>query len=185
MTFQQSLPFILAREGGYVNDPDDAGGETYKGISRVSNPNWIGWKRIDFFKTSQNFPAVLDTDDELSTAISDLYFSNYWLKIKADTINNGLLQLHMFDVAVNSGPIASIIMLQQAIGCKDDGLFGNKTLAALNNTQNQKQFVERYVELRREKYALIVKKRPTQLKYLKGWLNRIFEVEKYFNSLNA
>ena len=32
--FRLAYKKIEAAEGGYVNDPDDKGGETYKGISR-------------------------------------------------------------------------------------------------------------------------------------------------------
>ncbi len=28
MSFEQAVEFVLEREGGYVNDPDDKGGET-------------------------------------------------------------------------------------------------------------------------------------------------------------
>ena len=31
--FQKMLKFVLAREGGYVNNPNDKGGETNKGIT--------------------------------------------------------------------------------------------------------------------------------------------------------
>ena len=41
---------LILAEGGYVNDSDDAGGETYLGISRKNNPNWSGWKLIDSIK---------------------------------------------------------------------------------------------------------------------------------------
>ena len=39
MTFAQIIPEVLKREGGYVNDPDDMGGETRFGISKRSYPD--------------------------------------------------------------------------------------------------------------------------------------------------
>lgn len=33
--FEHALQLLLQHEGGYVNDPDDQGGETYKGIARI------------------------------------------------------------------------------------------------------------------------------------------------------
>ena len=36
--FKESFDKVILAEGGYVNDPDDAGGETYLGISRVNHP---------------------------------------------------------------------------------------------------------------------------------------------------
>jgi lysozyme family protein len=37
------IEFTLRNEGYYVNDKDDSGGETYRGISRVNFPKWAGW----------------------------------------------------------------------------------------------------------------------------------------------
>mgnify|MGYP002957326922 CR=1 FL=1 len=36
--FNEEFKKVILVEGGYVNDPDDAGGETYLGISRRYNP---------------------------------------------------------------------------------------------------------------------------------------------------
>ena len=48
--FNLSIPKILKHEGGYVDNPNDIGKETYGGISRKYNPNWEGWKFIDDWK---------------------------------------------------------------------------------------------------------------------------------------
>ncbi len=52
---------VLNNEGIYSNDPDDAGGETYKGISRKANPNWDGWISIDAIKKAHptTFKGIL------------------------------------------------------------------------------------------------------------------------------
>ena len=44
--FQPALQKVLAHEGGYVNDPDDPGGETYKGIAHNMHSKWGGWVYI-------------------------------------------------------------------------------------------------------------------------------------------
>lgn len=38
--FNIAFQKTLTHEGGYVNDPEDSGGETYKGISRNNHKNW-------------------------------------------------------------------------------------------------------------------------------------------------
>ena len=44
--FQEALKKVLVYEGGYVNDKDDAGGETYKGITkRIIGINFI-WMKL-------------------------------------------------------------------------------------------------------------------------------------------
>ena len=45
--FNEEFKKVILVEGGYVNDPDDAGGETYLGISRRYNPNSKIWNIID------------------------------------------------------------------------------------------------------------------------------------------
>ena len=48
--FGDAFKKLSIKEGGYVNDKDDAGGETYRGISRKYNPTWQGWTMIDSYK---------------------------------------------------------------------------------------------------------------------------------------
>ena len=39
MTFDEIIDNVLESEGGYVNDKDDAGGETNMGISKKAYPD--------------------------------------------------------------------------------------------------------------------------------------------------
>ena len=48
--FTKAYALTAAYEGGYVDDPEDAGGETYRGISRRYHPSWQGWQIIDTLK---------------------------------------------------------------------------------------------------------------------------------------
>ena len=41
------VPHILKFEGGYVNDKDDKGGETFMGITRKNHPNLKMWDIVD------------------------------------------------------------------------------------------------------------------------------------------
>jgi len=56
--FNIALQKTLAHEGGYSNDPNDMGGETYKGISRASHSVWKGWAIVDKYKKLSGFPAT-------------------------------------------------------------------------------------------------------------------------------
>ena len=60
--FDKALRKLLAIEGGYVNDPGDPGGETYKGVARRYNASWPGWSRIDAAKRRKGFPGSLARD---------------------------------------------------------------------------------------------------------------------------
>lgn len=48
--FDEEFKKVIIVEGGYVDDPDDIGGETYLGISRRYNPNSKMWNIIDDIK---------------------------------------------------------------------------------------------------------------------------------------
>jgi len=56
---------VLKSEGGHANDPDDGGGETYRGIARKFWPQWAGWKIIDAAKMLSNFPKCLSANTKL------------------------------------------------------------------------------------------------------------------------
>jgi len=84
--FNIALQKTFVYEGGYSNDPDDLGGETYKGISRASHLAWKGWFIIDKYKDKSGFPVILDRDIELQKQVELFYLYEFWLPLKADQI---------------------------------------------------------------------------------------------------
>ena len=46
-TAQKALEYTGQNEGGYVNNIADKGQETFNGLSRVYNPDWEGWAKVD------------------------------------------------------------------------------------------------------------------------------------------
>jgi lysozyme family protein len=79
--FQPALQKVLAHEGGYANDPDDPGGETYRGIARNMHSKRGGWVCIDLCKLKSDFPANLEKDGDLQENIKSFYQVNFWDKI--------------------------------------------------------------------------------------------------------
>lgn len=132
--FKISIPKVLKYEGGYVNDPTDNGGETYKGISRKFWPKWEGWVIIDKYKKSKvNFPKVLDSDNKLQDLILTFYKTNFWDKIGGDKINNQELTDLMFDGAVNEG-ISPVIKRSEAnVGLSQTGKVSDELITRLNS----------------------------------------------------
>lgn len=94
MDFNKAVDFILKREGGYVNDPTDRGGETNGGISKRAYPN------LD----------IKNLTDEEKKAI---YKRDYWDAIGADSLP-GQMRLAAVDAAVNHGVGAAKRMLERA-----------------------------------------------------------------------
>lgn len=169
--FKQALQLVLQNEGGYVNDPDDAGGETYKGIARKMNSTWKGWATIDLMKRKSNFPANLSKNAELQSEIENFYKVNYWDKLKCSKINDQGVANSIFDFGVNAGTATSALLAQKVTNQTEDGIIGSKSLAAINGMQPE-QFLAYFTIAKIARYIKIVKSRPVNQKYFYGWVRR-------------
>lgn len=92
MTFEKALKFVLKWEGGYVNNPNDKGGATNKGITQTTYNNWLRSK-------GQNYKDVRNITD---SEVKEIYYNNYWLKAGCDKMSEKFAIL-AFDTAVNMG----------------------------------------------------------------------------------
>lgn len=145
---------------GYVNDPDDAGGETKYGIA-------------------QNATRKIVRDMNLEDAMVH-YFNNYWLASNCNLMPLKLALIH-YDGCVNHGIKQAGKFLQRALGVVDDGIVGARTLEMINSLDNQQiiEVIDSIAEQRNEFYRRIAERKPSQQKFLKGWLKRINEVHQY------
>ena len=190
--FNKALQKTLINEGGYSIDPDDAGGETYKGISRRYHPNWAGWSLIDAAKTDPDstFHANLEDIEELQTLIADLYKELYWDRFWGNSIPNQSIAEKLFDTSVNLGVRRAVEYLQEALNLLNrneknyndivvDGWFGRNTLNALiTNLGLEKNKTPTYLlkimgTLQGMHYIEVMRKSPVQEKFARGWLNRV------------
>ena len=115
--FNEEFKKVILVEGGYVNDPDDAGGETYLGISRKNNPKWYGWSKIDEIKKkygTKNITSRLKKDEAITTSAKHLYKEKYWDVLELDDIPSQGIAHQLFDTAVNMG-VASAIRIAQNV----------------------------------------------------------------------
>lgn len=172
--FKTAFDLMIAHEGGYVNDPDDPGGETYKGVARKMHSKWLGWMIIDLLKKQSGFPANLDTHAELQGEISKFYESQFWDKMEGDEIANQEVANCIFDFGVNAGIVTSASLSQMVIGAKTDGVIGPQSIAAIN-AFNPSHFLAAFTVAKIARYITIVKKRPTSRKYFYGWICRALE----------
>ena len=164
--FSEALPHILKFEGGYVNDPDDPGGATNKGITQAVYDSW----RIS--KNLQKQPVRLITDSEVSV----LYKQNYWDAIKGDNLPTHT-SLVIFDAAVNQGLGYAAKLLQYAVKVPQDGTIGPGTLAAVNS-KSDIQLAQDILWARVFRYVAIcrawrMKGKANPYKYIDGWLSRL------------
>lgn len=139
--FHEALRKTLNNEGGYSNNKNDKGGETYRGISRKYNKNWIGWATIDDYKKANlpklEFEDALNSDFILQESVKNFYLDNYWDKYKLGQIENPNVADFLFDFVVNSGQAIKVV--QRALGLEDDGIVGPKTIKAINETKDALQ----------------------------------------------
>jgi lysozyme family protein len=185
--FKNAFQKTMGHEGNYVHDPDDPGGETYKGIARRFNPGWKGWSTIDALKDSNGFPGNLNSDPELQAEVETFYKQHYWDKFWGDDIPDQGLSNELFDTGVNMGVNRAVEFLQQGLNALNrneknyldivvDGGFGPKTLEALASylSKDQPGYLFKIMNiLQGMHYLNRMKQSPTQEKYARGWLNRV------------
>lgn len=131
--FLTAYKLTAINEGGYSNDKDDSGGETWAGISRNNFPQWIGWVIIDKYKLQPNFPANLRQAPELAERVRDFYRNNFWNPMQGDRIDDQTTANGIYDMGVNSGITTAIKLAQQTAGTPQTGHMDSNTLNHLNN----------------------------------------------------
>src|SRR5258708_40079629 len=131
--FEPALQKTLLNEGGYVNDPDDPGGETYKGVARNLFGKWDGWTIVDTLKQQSGFPTSLDKNAELQTKILDFYRSNFWDRISGDDIQDQHVAFSIFDFAVNTGVSSCAILAHHVVDANPHGVIGSNTVTAITS----------------------------------------------------
>jgi lysozyme family protein len=143
---------------GYTNDPLDAGGETKFGVAKNANQD------LDI--------RTLDWDGAMA-----VYYKRYWLAGSCDRMTPRLAVLH-FDGCVNNGTRRAGIFLQRAVGVIPDGEVGPATLAKASML-DEISVCNAICKLREMFYRDIVATKPTQAKFLNGWLRRIAEMQAF------
>lgn len=157
-------PFILKWEGGFVNDPDDLGGATNKGITFATYCQYRKKKRMPE-------PTVEDLKNISDAEWTEILKTMYWDRWLADCINNQSVANIVVDWVWASG-IHGIKRPQKLLGVSVDGIVGAKTLTALN-AQDPGSLFESIKAERIKFIDEICKVRPANEKFRKGWLNRI------------
>lgn len=172
--FIPALMKVLAHEGKYSIDPDDPGGETYKGIARNMHSKWKGWVQIDLYKRQSGFPANLEKDTTLQTEIEQFYQINYWDRICGDQIRNQAVAESVFDFGVNAGVSVSASLAQMVVNAEVDGVIGNQSVAKINEIDPE-HFLAAFTVAKIARYVAIIRKRPASKKYFYGWICRALE----------
>jgi lysozyme family protein len=146
--FDMCFDKLVAHEGGYVNHPNDPGGETKYGISKRAYP------QVDI--------KTLTLADAKA-----IYRRDYWDRAQCDKLPHNIAYL-VFDCAVNSGIGQAIRFLQRAVGVADDGVMGPVSVNAVNRMESG-SLDARFLGQRLE----FMTKLSTWDTFGKGWARRI------------
>ena len=88
--------------------------------------------------------------------VEEIYYNNYWCLSGANKVKNKAIALILFDSAVNHGVVTAKQMYVHSGGN-----------------------IEKFLNLRLEKYNAIAKRNPSQKIFLKGWNNRINKLRSF------
>ena len=156
--YDQCLKIILHHEGGYVNHPEDPGGETNLGVTK---------------RVYEEHGGTKDMKDLTVEDVAPIYKKGYWDKMKGDDLPSGL-DLCVFDFGVNAGPGRAAKFLQKMIGTTVDGGIGPMTLAKVNeyvDSNGLEESIKQYQSARQEYYESL----STFGTFGKGWTRRVDE----------
>lgn len=124
-TWDKAIQFILSWEGGYVNDPDDAGGETNFGICKRSFPNE-------------------DIKNMTRERAMEIYKANYWTPCKCDSLSSPL-DIVVFDTAVNMGVGRAQAFLYQTDNWRDYIILRMARYADISSKGNNIKFLRGWI----------------------------------------
>ena len=170
---------IVAREGGFVNDPADPGGPTKYGVT-LATLRGAGLDITRDGRVDISDVAALRSDQAVS-----LFVDRYFLRPHLDLLPADL-QPGVFDMYVNSGATA-VKILQRLLNSAcapvlDDGVIGARTLAAVRAAaavRGAATLARDYALARREYYYALAEARPSSRKYVRrrdggkaGWILR-------------
>lgn len=158
------VPFIRRWEGGFVNDPLDAGGATNAGVTIATYRAYR--KRKGYAATS-----VDDLRRISSIEWQEIFKMLYWDRWQADRIGSQSVADILVDWVWGSG-VWGIRIPQRLLGVAQDGVVGPQTLAALNAADARALF-ERIKTARVRYIDDICRRTPTNERFRKGWMNRL------------
>lgn len=158
LIFNKAFDLLMVNEGGYVDDPNDKGGQTKFGICKASYPSE-------------------DIKNLTIERAKEIYRRDFWLKAKCDRLPDAL-SVAVFDFAVNSGIKRAVKNLQSVLGVEVDGIIGNQTIGAANS-KPLLPIIQAYHD-KRLNYLMSLKSWEI---YDKGWGKRVVRVQKFCEDL--
>ncbi|AWD20445.1 holin-associated N-acetylmuramidase [Fuscovulum blasticum] len=169
---------IVAREGGFVNDPDDPGGPTKHGVTLAT------LRRLGIDVNRDSRIDLADVRALSRTQAEDIYVEHYFRRPGLGALPE-VLQPSVFDMYVNAGSAAVKILqklvTQMGYPCEADGEIGPQTIrqTQLAWEAAPDHLVDAYGIARRNYYYSLADARPASRKFARradggkgGWILR-------------
>lgn len=166
--FDFAFDKMIQNEGGFVlhKNEGDRGGWTYAGIAENFWANWEGWSMVK--SGDVHNPLLIDM-------VKFFYKKHFWDLLKLDQVDNKIIAYNIFDFGVNAGVRTSAKLAQISVEVIADGVFGVKTLAALNSCDVE-EFKVKFALAKVTRYLEITDRNRSQTKFLRGWIKRTLKV---------
>lgn len=172
---------IVAREGGYVNDPDDPGGATNFGVTIHT------MRRLGLDLTGDGVVGVADVRALTRAQAEDIFVDHYFHRPRIAALPK-VLQASVFDMYVNAGAnavkILQRLLRQMGQEVSVDGAIGPQTIAATQAAHDAApdHISDAYGIARRNYYFRLADRRAASRKYARtraggkgGWIKRAEE----------
>jgi len=174
--FDKAISFTLDHEGGLVNNPADPGMITNFGIS------------YRFLKNIRPDADESDIENMTRDDAIELYRNYFWRSCYCNELPS-LVDSVVFDTAVNMGTGTAIKLLQRTLNelygtnLKVDGGFGPITQSAIEEIADTMEFAKAFLDKRRDYYTSLADNKPKFRVFLRGWMNRVDDLEKFIEEL--
>lgn len=172
---------IVAREGGFVDDPDDPGGATRYGVTIHT------LRRLGRDVTGDGQVDGADVRRLTQAQAVEIYIDHYFRRPGLGALPE-VVQASVFDMYVNAGANAVKILqrlcARMGFPCADDGLIGPQTIRAVQRAYEAApgHLADAYGIARRNYYYALADARPASRKYARrrdggkgGWITRAEE----------
>lgn len=152
MLWNESVNYMLERlidrEGGYVNHPQDPGGETKYGISKRAYPH-------------------LDIKNLTRDDAKRIYFRDYYERHSLHQLSNPATAEWVLDWVANSGA-GAIGRIQKELQIQRDYIVGPETVGKLNALEDPKDILRWRLKFFTET--------PPKHPFMSGWINRLLKL---------
>lgn len=178
---QELAAEIVAREGGFVNDPADPGGATNHGVTLAT------LRRLGVDITRDSRIDLADVRALTAAQAADIYVEHYFRRTGIGALPQ-LLQASVFDMYVNAGgnavKVLQRLLTSMGYPCEPDGDIGPQTIRAAEMAAEAapNHLADAYGIARRNYYYALADARPASRKFARrrdggkgGWITRAEE----------